>query len=101
MTRIEQERHMETQQFSVHTNPIRDECKRHKLSRIVLMIEELSLGMAILNGEIAAREKKSGISDPKHFAYPSYAKAAAHRRDNLLRTIEELKRCAALERMAA
>jgi flagellar protein FliJ len=101
MARTEQERRMEMQQFAVHTNPIQDEWKRHKLSKILVMIKELSFGVAILDGEITASEKKSGIVDPKHFAYPYYAKAAAHRRDNLLRTIKDLKQCAALEKMAA
>jgi flagellar FliJ protein len=30
-------------------------------------------------------------NDPAHFAYPTYAKAAMQRRENLLRSVEELK----------
>ena len=36
-------------------------------------------------------EKKSGISDPTHFAYPTFAKAARQRADNLQVSIRELK----------
>ncbi|RYE49953.1 MAG: flagellar export protein FliJ, partial [Hyphomicrobiales bacterium] len=33
----------------------------------------------------------AGIQDPSHFAYPTYAKAAIQRRENIVRSIEELK----------
>ena len=36
-------------------------------------------------------EKKSGITDPNHFAYPTFAKAARQRADNLQGSIKELK----------
>ena len=44
-----------------------------------------------LDREIATEESRSGISDPTHFAYPTYARAAATRRDNLKRSADELK----------
>jgi flagellar protein FliJ len=65
--------------------------KRRNLSRIELMIREFSKDSAELDREIAAEETRAGISDPKHFAYPTYAKAAAQRRDNLRRSVEDLK----------
>ena len=34
--------------------------------------------------------KRAGISDPSHFAYPTYARAASVRRDNLKSSIAEL-----------
>jgi hypothetical protein len=40
--------------------------------------------------EIAAEEQKAGISDPNHFAYPTYARAAAQRRDNLRQSAQNL-----------
>jgi len=36
-----------------------------------------------LDAQIAAEEKKAGINDINHFAYPTFAKAARQRRDNL------------------
>ena len=43
-----------------------------------------------LDREIANEEKRAGITDPTHFAYPTYARAAVGRRDNLKSSIAEL-----------
>ena len=43
-----------------------------------------------LDREIANEEGRFGISDPGHFAYPTYARAAGVRRDNLKRSADEL-----------
>jgi hypothetical protein len=47
---------------------------------------------AELDLEIATEEARTGISDPTHFAYPTYAKTAMQRRDNLRRSVESLER---------
>ena len=48
-------------------------------------------GMAAdLEREIVAEQERAGIHDPSHFAYPTYAKAAMARRENLKRSIDEL-----------
>ena len=44
-----------------------------------------------LDAQIANEEKRAGISDPHHFAYPMPAKAARTRRDNLAASHRELK----------
>jgi hypothetical protein len=87
---------MYVQEFSV-SKPIAVQQKPRKLTRIESIIRELSSKVAMLNGEIASEEKKSGVNSPNHYAYSYYAKAAMHRRDNLLSTIEELKRWATVE----
>ena len=46
---------------------------------------------ADLDREIAAEQDRAGIHDPAHFAYPTYAKAAMNRRENLKRSADELK----------
>jgi flagellar protein FliJ len=92
---------MNAHDFSARLKPTAVEQMHRKLSRIELMIHELSGEVAALNKAIAGEEKKSGVSDPRHYAYPIYAVAASHRRDNLLRTIGDLKRCATLEKLAA
>jgi flagellar export protein FliJ len=43
-----------------------------------------------LDVQIAAEEKKAGITDVNHFAYPTFAKAARQRRDNLLNSQADL-----------
>lgn len=65
--------------------------KRRKVAQIETMIAEFERMNAELEREIAAEQSKAGISDPGHFAYPTYAKAAISRRDNLARSIGDLK----------
>ncbi len=65
-----------------------------RLRRIETMIPELMSVVASLDREIEDSEKRAGISDRMHVAYPTYARAALLRRDKLLRTIDELtQRC--------
>ncbi len=65
--------------------------KRRQLNQIQLMMAEFERMAAELEYQIAAEEKKAGISDPTHFAYPTFAKAARQRSDNLQGSIRELK----------
>ena len=41
--------------------------------------------------EVQASEDRANIHDPAHFAYPTYAKAAIQRRQNLKHSADELK----------
>ena len=40
---------------------------------------------------VAHEQERAGINDPTHFAYPTYAKAAIQRRENLTRSADELR----------
>ncbi len=64
--------------------------KRRRVRQIELMMAEFARISAELDREIANEEKRAGISDPRHFAYPTYARAASTRRDNLKSSIAEL-----------
>jgi flagellar export protein FliJ len=64
--------------------------KRRRLRQIETMTAEFNRMIVDLDREIGNEEKRSGISDPSHFAYPTYARAAAGRRDNLKSSIAEL-----------
>ncbi|MBN9070990.1 MAG: flagellar export protein FliJ [Rhizobiales bacterium] len=57
--------------------------KRRHLQQLDMMIAEFERMATELDVQIAAEEKKSGITDVNHFAYPTFAKAARQRRDNL------------------
>ena len=57
--------------------------KRKQLLQLDMMIAEFDRMANELDLQIAAEEKKSGITDINHFAYPTFAKAARQRRDNL------------------
>ena len=57
--------------------------KRRQLMQLDMMIAEFARMASDLEAQIAAEEKKSGITDINHFAYPTFAKPARLRRDNL------------------
>jgi flagellar FliJ protein len=65
--------------------------KRKRVSQIEGMIAEFARMAGDLEREVAAEEHRAGISDLAHFAYPTYAKAARTRRENLIRSADELK----------
>jgi flagellar export protein FliJ len=65
--------------------------KRRKVSQIEGMIAEFDRMAADLDREILVEQDRAGIHDPAHFAYPTYAKAAIGRRDNLKRSADDLK----------
>ena len=65
--------------------------KRRQLQQVQSMMAEFERMAKELENQIAIEEKKSGISDPNHFAYPTFAKAARQRADNLQVSIRELK----------
>lgn len=65
--------------------------RRRRVAQIEAMIAEFARMAGDLDREIEGEEKRAGLSDPGHFAYPTYAKAARARRDNLLHSAGELK----------
>jgi flagellar export protein FliJ len=65
--------------------------KRRKVAQIEGMIGEFEHMVADLDREIKAEQDRANIHDPGHFAYPTYAKAAIQRRENLQRSADELK----------
>jgi flagellar FliJ protein len=64
--------------------------KRRKVAQIEAMITDFQRMGADLDREIVAEQERAGIHDPTHFAYPTYAKAATTRRENLKRSAGEL-----------
>ncbi|WP_029352788.1 flagellar export protein FliJ [Bosea sp. 117] len=65
--------------------------KRRHFVQIETMIAEFERMAHELDREIAVEQQRAGITDPNHFAYPTYARAAAGRRDNLKASADELK----------
>jgi flagellar FliJ protein len=64
--------------------------KRRKVAQIEAMIAEFNRIVGDLEREIKLEQDRAGIHDPAHFAYPTYAKAAISRRENLKRSADEL-----------
>ena len=65
--------------------------KRRKVAQIEGMIAEFERMGVDLEREIKTEQDRAGIHDPAHFAYPTYAKAAMARRENLKRSADELR----------
>src|SRR6267142_4784516 len=65
--------------------------RRRKVAQIEGMIAEFERMAGDLEREIKSEQDRAGIHDPGHFAYPTYAKAAMQRRENLKRSANELK----------
>jgi flagellar export protein FliJ len=65
--------------------------KRRRVAQIEGMIAEFERIATELEREIRVEQERAGIHDPAHFAYPTYAKAAIQRRENLKRSADELK----------
>jgi len=65
--------------------------KRRQVAQIEAMIADFMRMANDLDREILAEQERAGIHDVGHFAYPTYARAAAQRRDNLITSAEELK----------
>ena len=65
--------------------------RRRQVVQIETMIAEFDRIANDLDREIQVEQDRAGIHDPAHYAYPTYAKAAMTRRDNLKRSADELK----------
>jgi flagellar protein FliJ len=65
--------------------------KRRKVAQIETMIAEFDRMAGELDREIRLEQDRVGIHDPAHFAYPTWAKAAIARRENLKRSVNELR----------
>jgi flagellar FliJ protein len=65
--------------------------RRRRVEQIESMVGEFSRIAQELDREVALEEQRAGIFDQAHFAYPTYARAARTRRDNLVRSAEDLR----------
>jgi flagellar FliJ protein len=65
--------------------------KRRRVAQIEMMIADFDRIATDLEREIALEEQRAGISDKSHFAYPTYARAAMQRKENLIRSTYELR----------
>lgn len=81
---------MKTRENLVRLKQFQVNEKRRQLLQLDMMIAEFERMASELDLQIAAEEKKAGITDINHFAYPTFAKAARHRRDNLNNSQQDL-----------
>jgi flagellar export protein FliJ len=64
--------------------------KRRQVAQIDATVAEFGRIAKELDDQIRAEQERSGIHDVNHFAYPTFAKAALARRDNLVASAKEL-----------
>jgi hypothetical protein len=65
--------------------------KARKVADLEHMIREFEHMATDLDRQIRAEEDRTGIKDPAHFAYSTFAKSASLRRDNLRTSADGLK----------
>ncbi len=65
--------------------------KARKAADLEHMIREFETIASDLDRQIQAEEDRSGVRDPSHFAYSTFAKSASQRRDNLRASIAGLR----------
>lgn len=82
---------MKSRDSLVRLKKFQAEERRRRVIQIEAMIAEFARMSAELDREIATEEQRSGIADPAHFAYSTYARSARARRDNLDQSADELR----------
>ena len=65
--------------------------RRRQVAQIETMVAEFHRMAEELDRQVTAEQERVGIDDVSHFAYPTFAKAAIQRRDNLLASAAELQ----------
>ena len=82
---------MRSRESIVRLQRFRVEEKRMQAADLESMIADFNRKQGELSAQIRAEEERTGVTDPNHFSYPSAARAAVARRENLTKSIEELK----------
>ena len=82
---------MKSRDTLVRLKRFQAEEKRRRVVQLNAMIGEFTRMANELDREIGQEERRANIDDPNHFAYPTYARAARTRRDNIVASITELR----------
>jgi flagellar protein FliJ len=76
---------------SIRRREFQADDRRRRVAVMERLIADFDCIAADLDAEILIEQQRTKIYDPAHFAYPTYAKAAILRRDNLKRSADELR----------
>ena len=82
---------MRSRETLLRLHRFRTEEKRRQVADIDFMIQDFMRKYEELDGQMKFEESRNGVTDPAHFNYSLSAKAARGRRDNLMRSIAELR----------
>lgn len=66
--------------------------KRQQVNDIEMMIADFRRMANDLDQQIKIEQQAAGVSDVNHYAYPTFARAAITRRDNLKASIADLEK---------
>ncbi len=66
--------------------------KRQQVNDLEMMIADFRRMASDLDQQIKIEQQTAGVSDVNHFAYPTFARAAITRRDNLRSSVAELEK---------
>jgi flagellar protein FliJ len=82
---------MRSRETLLRLHRFRTEDKRRQAADIDGMIQDFMRKYDELDAQVKFEESRNGVTDPAHFNYSLSAKAARGRRDNLMRSIAELR----------
>lgn len=82
---------MKSREASLRLKRFEADEKARKVADLEMMIREFEQMASDLDRQIRAEEDRTGVKDVMHFAYSTFAKSAATRRDNLLASARELR----------
>jgi len=82
---------MRSRETLLRLHRFRTEEKRRQAADIDGMIQDFMRKYDDLDQQVKLEEGRNGVSDPQHFNYSLSAKAARSRRDNLMKSIAELR----------
>lgn len=82
---------MKSRENALRTRRFQVEERQRQVGQIQTMLDEFDRMVKDLDYEIDAEQKRTGIDDPSHYAYSTFAQAASKRRDNLGTSIADLK----------
>jgi|SRR5208337_2058141 len=66
--------------------------KRQQVNDLEMMIADFRRMASDLDQQIKIEQQAAGVSDVNHYAYPTFARAAITRRDNLKSSVGELEK---------
>ena len=66
--------------------------KRQQVNDLEMMIADFRRMANDLDQQIKIEQQAAGVSDVNHYAYPTFARAAITRRDNLRSSVAELEK---------
>ncbi len=82
---------MRSRETLLRLHRFRTEEKRRQVADMDFMIQDFVRKYEDLDAQVKFEESRNGVTDPAHFNYSLSAKAARGRRDNLMRSITELR----------